>query len=75
MGRVLQIQSGMLVPHANLDNAMYAPSGDMPNVWAPEKNHRELAKEEIHNIIDAFAKSAKLAKEAGIDGIESTCST
>lgn len=70
MGRVLQIQSGMLVPNANLDNAMYAPSGDMPNVWAPEKTHRELAKEEIHNIIDAFAKSAKLAKEAGIDGIE-----
>lgn len=70
MGRVLSIKSGMLVPNANLENAMCAPSSDMPNVWVPEKSHRELSKDEIHNIIDAFAKSAKLAKEIGIDGIE-----
>lgn len=31
---------------------------------------REITKEEIHELIDAFAKTAKLCKEAGVDGIE-----
>ena len=47
-----------------------APSDGIPNVWFPDLKHREITKEEIHKIIEAFGKTAVLCKEAGIDGIE-----
>lgn len=46
------------------------PSAGLPNVWAPWIKRREITKEEIKEIIDAFVKSAVLCKEVGIDGIE-----
>lgn len=69
MGRVLAVQSGLQVPGANMEYAMFAPSA-LPNVWMPEQRHRELNKDEIHKIISAMVESAKLAQEAGIDGVE-----
>lgn len=70
MGRVLAIKSGMAgVPGLNKEYAMSAPSV-LPNVWAPEMMHREMTKDEIRKIIDAFVETAQLAQEAGIDGIE-----
>ncbi|MBW9174032.1 FAD-dependent oxidoreductase [Clostridium estertheticum] len=69
IGRTLPITSGIHVPDSNLEYAMFAPSV-LPNVWAPEKMHRALTIDEIHKIINAMIEAAKLAQEAGIDGVE-----
>lgn len=47
-----------------------APSEGLQNVWQPNLKHRELTKDEIHKIVEAYGKTAKICKEAGIDGIE-----
>lgn len=70
MGRVLAIGSGMFPKGSDLVKAMNAPTEGLPNVWIPEKKHRDLTRDEIHEIIGAFGKSAKLAQDAGMDGIE-----
>jgi 2,4-dienoyl-CoA reductase-like NADH-dependent reductase (Old Yellow Enzyme family) len=45
-----------------------APSAfNIENIW---KSHREITKDEISQIVQAFAKSAVRAKTAGYDGIE-----
>ena len=49
---------------------LVAPSDGIPNVWIPEMKHRGLTREEIHDLVDAFGKSALLCKKAGIDGVE-----
>ena len=46
-----------------------APSA-LPNVWDPRHNNREMTKQEIQDYIGWFAKGAKAAKDAGIDGVE-----
>jgi len=69
MGRVLSISSGMMPPDMNKVNAMRAPS-ELPNVWLPDKKHREMSKMEIEEIIDSFIKTAVFIQEAGVDGIE-----
>lgn len=46
-----------------------APSATA-NVWDPRGIQREMTVEEIHDYVKWFAKGAKLAKEAGIDGVE-----
>lgn len=46
-----------------------APS-ELPNRWSDKVTSRALTKEEIQEIIDAFAKTALLCKEAGVDGVE-----
>lgn len=77
MGRVLAINAGMLDNNRpgnhlkfNAGRAMVAPSDGLPNVWIPEKKHRALTRDEIHEIIDGFARSAKMAQDANVDGIE-----
>lgn len=40
------------------------------NRWADDVYSRPLTKKEIQDIIDGFAKTAKLCKDAGVDGIE-----
>ena len=47
-----------------------ASPSPLPSRWAEDVMCREISKEEIHELIDAFAKTAKLCKEAGVDGIE-----
>lgn len=49
---------------------MVAPSDGLPNVWEPSIKHRGLTRDEIHEIVDAYAKTAALCKRAGIDGVE-----
>ena len=41
-----------------------------PNRWADGVMSRPYTVEEIHEIIDAFAKTARLCQAAGVDGIE-----
>ena len=46
------------------------PSAGLPNVWDPNIKTTELSQKEIHDIVDAFGKTAALARRAGFDGIE-----
>ena len=65
----------MHVPEGHLDDPRFqaelvSASDGMPNVWRPELKHRGLTVDEIHDIVDAYGKSALLCREAGIDGVE-----
>ena len=47
-----------------------ASASPNPNRWSDKVPSRALTIKEIDEMIDAFAKTAKLCKEAGVDGIE-----
>ena len=47
-----------------------ASSSETPNRWYPEVKSRALTKEEIHEMIEAFGKTAKMLMDAGVDGVE-----
>lgn len=53
-------------------NASYltASPSVLPSRWAPEVKCRALKVKEIKQMIYAFAQTAKLCKEAGVDGVE-----
>lgn len=56
-------------PVVNMDELLVAPS-ELPNRWIPEVMHRPITEEEIHEFVDAYAKTALLCKNAGVDGVE-----
>lgn len=56
-------------PFMNLDK-ITASASALPNRWSDRVPSREMTKEEIEYFIMAFAKSAKLCKDAGVDGVE-----
>ncbi len=56
-------------PVMDLDKITASASAS-PNRWSDKVPSRALTKEEIHEYVDAFAKSAKLCKDAGVDGVE-----
>lgn len=56
-------------PFLNVDYVT-ASCSNLPNRWSDKTPSRPLTKEEIKEIVDAFAKTAKLCKDAGVDGIE-----
>ena len=41
-----------------------------PNRWSNAVPSRPLSVEEIHELVEAFAKTAKMCQEAGVDGVE-----
>ncbi len=47
-----------------------ATASATPNRWADGVYSRPFTVEEIHQIVEAFAKTAKLCMDAGVDGIE-----
>lgn len=47
-----------------------ASAGETPNRWYPSIKSRMMTIEEIHEMVEAFAKTAKLCKDAGVDGVE-----
>lgn len=49
---------------------LVAPSEGLPSYWNPEKSYRALSAEEVYEYIHSFIESAKLAREAGFDGVE-----
>ena len=53
----------------NLDK-ITASASPSPNRWSDKVPSREMTKKEIEYMIYAFAESAKLLKEAGVDGVE-----
>lgn len=52
-----------------VDRVTASPS-ELPNVWEPKRMCPEITVKEIEEIVEGFAKSAKLLKEAGVDGVE-----
>ncbi len=59
----------LLKPVLDTNHELASPS-PLPSRWAPEITTPEMTKEQIHEIIEAFAKTAKLCKDAGVDGVE-----
>ena len=56
-------------PFLNVDY-ITASASATPNRWYPECKSRPLTVEEIHEMVEAFAKTAKLLQDAGVDGVE-----
>lgn len=56
-------------PVMDLDR-ITASASSAPNRWSDKVPSREMTKEEIQEVINSFAKSSKLLKDAGVDGVE-----
>ncbi len=59
----------LIKPVIDTSHELAAPS-PLPSRWDPEIITPEMTKEQIHEIIEAFAKTAKLCMDAGVDGVE-----
>ena len=56
-------------PFMDLDK-ITATASPTPNRWSDKVPSRALTVDEIHEYVEAFAKTAKKLKEAGVDGVE-----
>ena len=59
----------LVKPIIDTSHELASPS-EQPSRWAPDIICPEMTKEQIHEIIEAFAKTAKLCRDAGVDGVE-----
>ena len=59
----------ILKPILDTSHELASPCAQ-PARWAPDIICPEMTVEQIHEIIEAFAKTAKLCKDAGVDGVE-----
>ena len=59
----------LIKPVLNTSHELASPS-ELPSRWDPEITTPAMTIEQIHEIIEAFAKTAKLCKDAGVDGVE-----
>ena len=59
----------LVKPILDTSHELASPSAQ-PARWAPDIICPEMTVEQIHEIIEAFAKTAKLCKDAGVDGVE-----
>ena len=61
--------SALLKPVIDIQHICASPS-ELPSRWAEDATCRALTKQEIEQFIYAFAETARLCKEAGVDGVE-----
>ena len=59
----------LIKPIIDTSHELASPSAQ-PSRWAHDIICPEMTKEQIHEIIEAFAKTAALCKKAGVDGVE-----
>ena len=59
----------IIKPIINIPYQSASPS-ELPSRWSDKVTTRAITEKEIEEIIDAFAKTAELCKEAGVDGVE-----
>ncbi len=59
----------LIKPIIDTSHELACPS-PQPARWAPDIICPEMTKHQIHEIIEAFAKTAKLCRDAGVDGVE-----
>ena len=64
-----KITRALVKPVIDTSHELACPS-EQPNRWAHDIICPEMTKHQIHEIIEAFAKTAKLCKDAGVDGVE-----
>ena len=64
-----KVARAILKPILDTSHELASPSAQ-PARWAPDIECPEMTVEQIHEIIEAFAKTAKLCKDAGVDGVE-----
>lgn len=51
-------------------SAICASPSELPSRWAEDVMCRAITKKEIKKLVEAFAKTAKLCRDAGVDGVE-----
>lgn len=64
-----KVLNAFVKPFINVSYICASPS-KLPSRWAEGVLTRALTKKEILKMIDAFAKTAKMCKDAGVDGVE-----
>ncbi len=64
-----KITRAIVKPILDTSHELASPSPQRSR-WAQDIICPEITKEQIHEIIEAFAKTAKLCKDAGVDGVE-----
>ena len=64
-----KVTRALIKPILDTSHELASPSAQ-PARWAPDIICPEMTKEQIHEIIEAFAKTAKLCRDAGVDGVE-----
>ncbi len=65
----MPIVRDIIKPIINIPYQSASPS-PLPSRWSDKMMCREITVKEIKEIVDAFAKTAKMCKEAGVDGVE-----
>ncbi|ETA81203.1 oxidoreductase [Youngiibacter fragilis] len=68
-GSKVIVQITALSGRSSMHHTDPAPS-ELPNVWDPTHNNREMTAAEIKDYIEMFANAALANKMAGIDGVE-----
>lgn len=63
------VLSAIMKPIMDISYQSASPS-ELPSRWSDKMTCRAMTVKEIEEIIDAFAKTAALCKEAGVDGVE-----
>ena len=64
-----KVTRAIIKPIIDTSHELASPSPQKSR-WAHDIECPEMTKEQIHEIIEAFAKTAKLCKDAGVDGVE-----
>ncbi|MBO5358567.1 MAG: FAD-dependent oxidoreductase [Clostridia bacterium] len=64
-----KVTRAIIKPIIDTSHELASPSAQ-PSRWAHDIICPEMTKEQIHEIIEAFAKTAALCKKAGVDGVE-----
>ncbi len=64
-----KITRALIKPVIDTSHELACPSPQRAR-WAPDIICPEMTKEQIEEIIEAFAKTAKLCRDAGVDGVE-----
>ncbi len=64
-----KLTRALVKPIIDTSHELASPSPQKSR-WAHDIECPEMTKEQIHEIIEAFAKTAKLCRDAGVDGVE-----
>ena len=64
-----KLTRALIKPVIDTSHELASPSAQ-PSRWAPDIICPEMTREQIHEIIEAFAKTARLCRDAGVDGVE-----
>ena len=64
-----KLTRALIKPILDTSHELASPS-PQPSRWAHDIECPEMTVKQIHEIVEAFAKTAKLCRDAGVDGVE-----